>query len=292
MNPYLPKLRANAVYAVQQGKPIRAVARNIGVYPSTVLRWLRRAPRQGRVLTLPTRSSRPHHHPWAVDRSVIERIIALRAEQGRCAEILHAQLIREGIVISLSTVKRILAREGLLKKRSPWKHTHQSGERPRPEIPGKLVEMDSIHLWEKRRVSGYIVTLIDVCSRWGYAWALSRLNTLATVGVVRRARIVSPFPFSLVQSDHGPEFSSHFTRRLTVWGIQHRHIRIRKPNDNAHVERFNRTLQEELQTDIIRFSDNPRKLNQALTDWLQYYNKERLHLGLNCKTPYEVLPRY
>ncbi|MFH2097397.1 MAG: helix-turn-helix domain-containing protein, partial [bacterium] len=87
MNPYLPKLRANAVYAVQQGKPIRAVARNIGVYPSTVLRWLRRAPRQGRVLTLPTRSSRPHHHPWAVDRSVIERIIALRAEQGRCAEI-------------------------------------------------------------------------------------------------------------------------------------------------------------------------------------------------------------
>ncbi|MGH7926701.1 MAG: integrase core domain-containing protein, partial [Candidatus Binatia bacterium] len=52
----------------------------------------------------------------------------------------------------------------------------------------------------------------------------------------------SPFPFVLLQSDHGSEFSQKFTLEV---GVTHRHTRVRTPNDNAHLERFNRTIQEE-----------------------------------------------
>lgn len=291
MNPYLPKLRAHAVNTVNDGQSIRAVARRLGVAHSTVVRWTQQAPREGRVFTIPTRSSRPHHHPRSIDRSVVDRIIALRAARGRCAEVLHAQLRREGMTASLSTVKRTLAREGLLRTRSPWKHTHQSGVRPQPETPGKLVEMDTVHLYEHRFQRTYIFTLIDVCSRWAAAWAVPRLTAPVAVRAVARARGQTLFPFTCIQTDHGPEFSTHFTRRLTHWDIRHRHIRVRQPNDNAHIERLNRTLQDELRSDLIRYRANLPFLNHSLQEYLHYYNTERLHLGLGCQTPLEVVRR-
>lgn len=291
MNPYLPKLRADAVNAVHQGTSARAVARYIGVEHSTVLRWLHQAPSRGRVFAIPTHSSRPRHHPRAIGCSIVDRIRAIRLAHGRCAEVIHAELLREGTMVSLSTVKRTLTREGLLRKRSPWKHWHSSGVRPLPETPGNLVEMDTVHLWESRRSRTYVLTLIDVCSRWATAWAVPRLHSIAAARMVERARPSAPFTFSCIQTDHGLEFSSHFTRRLLHWRIRHRHIRIRTPNDNAHIERFNRTVQEELRIDLIRYRTNLPMLNHALTDYLTYYNTERLHLGLGCKTPSEVVRR-
>ena len=291
MNPYLPKLRADAVNAVHQGDSIRAAARHIGVEHSTVLRWMRQAPRDGRVFLIPTRSSRPHQHPHAIDRSIVDRIRGARLVRGRCAEVIHAALLREGVLVSLSTVKRTLAREGLLRKRSPWKHLHQSGVRPIPETPGMLVEMDTVHLWESRRSRTYVLTMIDVCSRWAAALAVPRVHSVAAARMVERARRSIPFPMYCIQTDHGSEFSTHFTRRLLHWQIRHRHIRIRKPNDNAHIERFNRTLQDELETDLIRYRTNLPMLNHALMDYLTYYNTDRLHLGLGCQTPSEVVRR-
>ena len=151
--------------------------------------------------------------------------------------------------------------------------------------------MDSIHLWGQRTVRSYLVTLLDCCSRWAYARAVERLTSVAAVDCASRARQAAPFSFSTIQSDHGPEFSSHFTRRLAVWGIDHRHIRVRKPNDNAHIERFNRTIQDELRGEITRWHDDVPRLNRAVRDYLAYYNTERLHLGLGCRTPTQVLRR-
>lgn len=31
------------------------------------------------------------------------------------------------------------------------------------------------------------------------------------------ARKIAPFPFNTLQSDHGPEFSRWFTKRILVW---------------------------------------------------------------------------
>ena len=48
-----------------------------------------------------------------------------------------------------------------------------------------------------------------------------------------------------MQSDNGLEFSEHFAQRLKSNNIALRHTRLGRPNDNAHIERFNRTIQEE-----------------------------------------------
>lgn len=290
-NPYLPRLRAQAAEAVKNGSAIRAVARKVGVQPSTVLRWVRRAPLVGRAIVIPTRSSRPHHHPRTISADITTRISELRRARGRCARAIHAQLRREGILVSFSTVHRTLVRQGFVRTRSPRKLWHHSGERPTATAAGNLVEIDSIHLWYRQQRQTSIITLIDVFSRWAYARALTRLTAPAAVRVVASARHEAPFRLRLLQSDHGSEFSGHFTRRLTSWDITHRHIRVRMPNDNAHIERFNRTLQDDLRSDLIRFPDNPRRLNEVLVEWLKYYNAERLHQGIAYQTPLEVLRR-
>jgi len=290
INPYLPKLRATAVRRIREhGVSVRQMARNVGVAPSTVTRWLRRAPVLAMVNELPTRSSRPRSCPHATPDSIVERILVLRRTYGRCAEVVHAMLVREGITVSLSTVKRILLRHGMIRQRSPWKHWHQSGERPKAEKPGDLVEMDSIHVWLRGHYVSFIMTVLDCFSRWAFARAMPRLGCPASARILFAAQKQSGVAFRTVQSDHGTEFTGFFTMRLHKAGIQHRHIRVRKPNDNAHIERFNRTLQEELADDLNRFGHNVQRLNHTLIRYLTYYNEQRPHLGLGCSTPVEVL---
>jgi len=69
-------------------------------------------------------------------------------------------------------------------------------------------------------------------------------------------------------------------------GIRHRHSRVRKPNDNAHVERFNRTIQEEFLDHLPR---DVSFINEKLPEYLVYYNTKRLHLGIGLKTPQDIL---
>ena len=288
-NPYLPRLRAQAVNLIYQGRwSIRKVARHIGVHPSTILRWKRKAPSAG-AWVINTQSSRPFSHPRSISKEIVNRIIELRLARKRCAKIIHAQLLKENIKVSLNTVKRTLKRNGLIRQRGYRKKYHLSGERPRAEKPGNLVQTDTIHVHirEKKRV--YIFTLIDCYSRWAYARASKRLSAGLALEFVREAQRQAAFNFECVQSDHGPEYTSHFTIFTQIKGIRHRHSRVRKPNDNAHIERFNRTIQEEMFESIHRYKTNIPLLNLEIKRYLDYYNKERLHLGLDCKTPDEVL---
>lgn len=283
-NPYLPKLRAQAVEMVRTGKSIRAVARYYGVNPSTVSRWNKKAPIGG-CYYLDTVSSRPHSHPNQLDRKIVERIIQLREKTNRCAEVIHEMIIKKGIKISLSSVKRTLKREGFIKERSPWKRYHKGFKRPTVANPGDLVQIDTVHKMINEKSKIYVYTLIDLHSRWAFAKAVEKMNSRITVLFVNSAKKLFPLNFNCLQTDHGPEFSSHFSERIKV---KHRHSRVRRPNDNAHIERFNRTLQDEL---LDNLPVNVRAYNRALPEYLNYYNNERLHLGINLKTPNQILSK-
>lgn len=283
-NPHLPKLRMKTVLLVRHGWSIRRAARYTGVHPSTVLRWVRRAPPDGRFV-IPTKSSRPHHHPTEIPRTIIEQIRNTRLARGRCAEVVHAELAQAGTVVSLSSVKRTLTREGLVKQRDPRKRWHTSPPRPEVVKPGDLVEVDTVHVVPRGGKRFYVYTLIDVMSRWAHAKTVSRINTQQSLRFLREAQACAPFRFSTLQSDHGSEFSTSFSDRSH---LVHRHSRVRQPNDNGHLERFNRTLQDEC---FGEHYPEPRLYQRALRVYLPYYNTERLHLGLNLKTPSQVLRR-
>lgn len=281
-NPKLPRLRAKAVEMVRQGKSVSEVARYFGYGKGTISKWCQRAPLGG-VWVIPTLSSRPHHHPKELSQEMIDTIVACKKKYGRCGEVTHAYLKQDGIEISLSSVKRKLDEAGLTKKRSPWKRLHLSAERPSVVSPGDLVMVDTIHLMVSKTKRIYVYTMIDVHSRWTYAWAVDRISARRSIEFLKRAQQEASFPFRCIQSDHGPEFSQHFTERIK---ILHRHSRVRKPNDNSYVERFNRTLQEEC---LDKVPVSVRIFNRTLPIYLEYYNTERLHMGIGFQVPMALL---
>ena len=280
-DPRQPKVRRDAVlFANKHG--VRCAARRYGVCPGTISKWIKKS----RVIGLhpiPTRSSRPRHSPKAIPRKVEDSIVDIRLEHNRSAEVVHKRLQDErGIKVSLSTVKRTLDRRGLLRKRSPWKRLHLSPPRPEALKPGDLVQVDTIHLMKTDGTRVYIFTCLDVYSRWAYARAYTRSNTKNAIDFLKRAQAEALFTFHTIQSDNGPEFSTHFTERIPQ---VHRHSRVRRPNDNAHLERFNRTLQTEVD---LRWPKVP-EINRKLPVYLRWYNEERHHFGLNLETPLSTI---
>ena len=284
LNPRLPHVRMEAVKLVRSGWSTVKVARHLGYSQSAIVKWAHRAPSDHRVQTIPTRSSRPLSHTHELSPHMVRAILAYRMRYRRCALVVHHLLLRDGYAVSLSSVKRTLQRNGLTRF-SKWKKWHQYPPRPVPEAPGILVEIDTV-------VDGapedrlYVYTLLDVYSRWAYALPCMRSNTHHSLRFVERAQKASPFLFSTLQSDHGSEFSKWFTKRIVERGMAHRHSRVRQPNDNAHLERWNRTLQEEC---LFRM---PRKLvvwQREIPEYLRYYNTERVHMALEMKTPAEKI---
>lgn len=288
INPNLPRLRMEAVKLVRSGQSIRSVARHFGYSHGAVIRWLAHArDLRPQAQTIPTRSSRPRHHPRELPEEVVSAILHVRAETRRCAEVVHHLLGQDGITVSLSSVKRVLRRHGLV-NHSKWKKWHTYPPRPVPETPGTLVEIDTIHDGEHADRL-YVYTLIDVCSRWAHAWPAERITTHRSLRFIERAHRAAPFSFQTLQSDHGAEFSKWLTVQLQARRIAHRHSRVRMPSDNGHLERFNWTLQDEC------LRRNPRSFasyRRAVTEYLHYYNHERPHLGLGMKTPLEVVTSY
>lgn len=278
----MPKVRRDAADMVRRGFSKEEVGRRFGVGSSTVCKWVKKTKIYGTLL-IPTLSSKPKHHPKQLSDDLVWKIFQQRIKNKRCAEVVHQELTNQGIKTSLSSVKRTLDRTGLLKKRSKWKRYHPHVDRPYPEKAGDLVQIDTIHLMisEKERI--YIFVLIDVYSRWVYAKCYGKMNGKITLNFVREAEKQASFKFQMLQSDHGPEFGKWFVTQIQK---NHRYTRIGKPNDNAHIERFNRTLQEEC---IDRVKTNVRSINCALKKYLQYYNHERLHMGINLKTPSQLL---
>jgi len=281
-NPHMPKVRRDAADMVRRGFSKEEVGRRFGVGSNTICKWVKKAKVYGFV-AIPTLSSKPKHHPDQLSNEIVWKIFQQRIKNKRCAEVVHQELINQGIKTSLSSVKRTLDRNGLLKKRSPWKRYHPHVDRPYPLKAGDLVQIDTIHLMidEKKRI--YIFTLIDVYSRWVYAKCYGKMGSKICLNFVREAQKKASFKFEMLQSDHGPEFG-----KLFVDGIKkdHRFTRIGKPNDNAHIERFNRTLQEEC---LDKLPVNVFKINCELKKYLRYYNHERLHMGINLKTPNQLL---
>lgn len=83
LNPKLPRLRAQAVGMVRNGKSVTEAARYFGYSKGVVSKWCKKYPDNG-TWAIPRQSSRPKSHPNEVSKSVVEKIrnitIALGAD--------------------------------------------------------------------------------------------------------------------------------------------------------------------------------------------------------------------
>jgi putative transposase len=283
-NPHLPSIRKEAAQLVYRGWSTRRVARHFGFNQSTIVRWFRKSKIYG-YHPIPTQSSRPKHHPKELKAEVVRKILEIRLRTRRTSEVVHQELLNQGVRVSLNSVRRTIDRHGLMKKRSHLKRWHPPVERPIPLKAGDLVQLDTIHrmIDEKKRL--YVFVIIDVYSRWVFAKAFAKMNAATSLNFVREAELRSAFKFRMLQSDHGPEFGMWFVEQVKK---NHRYTRIGKPNDNAHIERFNRTVQEEC---LDKIPNDVRLINCALKKYLRYYNHERLHLGISLRAPVQLLSK-
>jgi len=281
-NKNLPKIRQRAADLVRRGWSARRVGRYIGFHHTAVMSWVRKAEKIG-YHPIPTRSSRPKSHARSLDPKIEARIIAIRLEHKRYGKAIHQQILNEGWKVSLASVNRTLDRYRLLKKKSPYKRFHSHQDRPKALKRGDLIQVDTIHrmISEKKRL--YVFSLIDLYSRDAYAKAYAKMNAATSLRFIREAEKEMGFHFEMLQSDHGPEFGNWFLSQIQK---DHRYSRIGRPNDNAHIERFNRTLQEEC---LDKIPNDVSLINRALKKYLRYYKHERLHAGINFLTPAQVV---
>ena len=280
----MPRIRRDAARLFHRGWSARKVGRYLGYHHTAVMKWVKRSRIVGDV-PIQTKSSKPINVRRPTNNEIERKIVEMRLSSKRCTEAIFEQLKRDGVKISVSTVHRILDRRSLLKKKSPYWKYHPPVERPKALKSGDLVEMDTIHIMigEKKRI--YVFALIDTYSRWVYAKCVSKISAGISVAFLNEAISVAPFNFSMIQTDHGPEFGMWFVRKTKC---RHRYTRIGKPNDNAHIERFNRTVQDEC---LNMIEPDVQKINRALKKYLRYYNHQRIHLGINAMIPIEMVPR-
>ncbi|MVA59650.1 IS3 family transposase [Agrobacterium vitis] len=91
-----------------------------------------------------------------------------------------------------------------------------------------------------------------------------------------------------IRVDNGPEYISD---KLMEWaekrGIALSHIQPGKPQQNAYVERYNRTVRHEwLDQHII---ESIEEAQEFATQWLWTYNNERPNMGIGGITPAQKL---
>ena len=93
-----------------------------------------------------------------------------------------------------------------------------------------------------------------------------------------------------IRLDNGPELVSRmFTEWAAAKSIAIRYIQPGKPNQNAFIERFNRTYRTEV-LDAYLFTNLEQV--QAITDqWLIDYNEYRPHEALGNIPPVQFMPR-
>jgi len=283
-NPNLPRVRRQAAELVRQGWSARKVGRYLGFHHTAIMEWVRKAELLRSACPILTKSSRPYNHPSQLPNEIVQAILDYRRRYKRCAEVIHYLLLRNGVKVSLSSVKRTLKRNNC-SRYSKWKKWHIYPERPKAEKPGILVQIDSIlDGIPQNRLCVY--TLIDVFSRWTHAKPIERINTHNSLSFVKEAQRLSSFKFLTIQSDHGTEFSKWFSKRLLESGYTYRHSRVRTPSDNGHLERFNRTLQEECLNRIPRSLASWKK---EIPEYLLWYNTKRPHMALEMKAPIEMV---
>lgn len=278
------------------GGAIRKSARELGVSPSTVRFWKKRARSgSGRMGELNSRVRRRSTAPHTARKGTLltteeqAAVLRLRAARGHGALKIAATL---GIPTKYRSVHRFLKRKGLT---APGK----SYRRPRYQktthmyvknalTPGKL-QMDVKYVTPE--LSGlvhtaYLYAVVDIWSRYKQGVILPAVNQALAIEALRYVVPLLPFTPDFVQTDNGLEFQQRFQQYVTSdLGWQHHHIHKSSPNENAVIERSFRTDEEEFFWRMDEPASDLLQLNAAYQQYLRYYNEERLHLGIALQTP-------
>ena len=154
--------------------------------------------------------------------------------------------------------------------------------------PGDLVEIDTVVRFV-HMVRRYVITAVDVSSRYTFAWSYKRLDSSNAKDFFRRLELACPFQIKHVQTDNGSEFCKYFTSYLREQNTIHFWNYKGQPYKNGHIEKYNRTIQEEFIDWNEILLDDPTLFNPKLMDYLLWYNTKRPHWSLRLQSPVDSM---
>jgi len=284
---------------------------------STLYAWKQRLQEsKGRIDSLNNGSRAPkNRRKRVVHPKIKEFIVSQRKEHPKLGKdkiksLLDEFCLKQGIkTVSESTIGRIindLKKRGLIrdysKKVSYYARTDNFVERKqqkkrkkirrkgyKPEKQGDLLQIDTIVKFING-IKRYIVTAIDIKSDFAFAYAHKTASSKSTKDFLEKLEQVAPFKITHIQTDNGSEFEKYFRDYIKKQGITHFHNYPRRPRMNAHIERFNRTLQEEFANyrgNTLAY--NLDRFNYELIEWLLWYNTKRPHWSLGLKPPMKFI---
>jgi putative transposase len=269
---------------------------------ATLFRWQQvLASNQGNVVVLDPKSTAPKHRrvrsiPPALEQAIIEWRVKRPRIGGKKLRVL---LEKQGFKVSVSYVNRCIKDLKTLDRlpksvQLSWyakSGTHKEQSKPKVKKARRKqkqgLEIDTII----RHIDGikrYTLTAVDVSGKFGYARTYTSHSSDSARDFLKRLIKRAPFVITEIQTDNGSEFAHHFHEACITLGITHYHTYPRSPKMNAFIERFNRTVQEEFlvyHRSLLR--DDVRGFNEALGEWLNWYNTERPHEGLGLLSPME-----
>ena len=267
----------------QSGGKRQALA-ELGIPKSSYYRW-----RRGQ-------SSGNRKRPWnRITPAEEDKILAkARGSPELSSRQLSARITdHEGFAVSESTVYRILRREGLVKRQevqlTAAKEYHTKTTRPH-----QMWATDASYF---RIVSWgyyYLVTVMDDYSRFILGWKLQKdMSANSLIEVVQEAVDATGMTDVPVEdrtkllSDNGAGYVSRaFRDYLNLVGIGHILAAPFHPQTNGKVERYQQSLKREVNQLPYEL---PSHLEQAIADFVEYYNHRRYHKALGNVTPADVL---
>lgn len=192
----------------------------------------------------------------------IEELVLAEREKGCNKYEIHSLLrcILKDKTPTPSGIYTILKRHGKNKLSRPMQEEKRRIIKTRA---GELAHIDCHHL-SKDMIAGdkkkyYLVCVIDSFSRIAWAEVVEDIRSISVMFTALRCfnHIADKFSikFEEALTDNGPEFGTKesaqklhhpFERMLMELGIKHRYIRPYRPQTNGKVERFWRTLNEDL----------------------------------------------
>ena len=270
-----------------------ALCREYGITRRTGYKWLERC-RGGEAMT--DRSRRPHSSPNQTPAETEALILAIRQENpGWGAKTIRSVLERQGHaeLPCVKTINNILHRNGCIRteeslKRQPYTRfqKEQCNMMWQTDFKGEFQMADKKYC--------YPLTILHDHSRYSLRIA-PRLST-ANVVIPVFSEVFREFglPDSIL-SDNGAQFSgfrkgyTRFEKWLMDLDILPIHGRVKHPQTQGKIERFHRTMKDELLKHcvIADIEDAERQLQL----WRNKYNNIRPHEALGMKCPGEVYSR-
>ncbi|MFQ5432346.1 MAG: integrase core domain-containing protein [Nitrospinota bacterium] len=155
--------------------------------------------------------------------------------------------------------------------------------------PGHLIAFDTVER-VKDGCRRYIPTMTDIHTRICMGAASNSRTSRAAKDFLAMVMHIFPEPIHAVLSDNGSEFHGEFAKSLQESNIKHWYIYPKSPKMNAHLERFNRTIQEEFvdYNEDLLFEDL-FLFNEKMADYIIWFNRDRPHYSLGQISPLQYL---